>query len=122
MKSLALAHCLRLTAYGSLLTAHSGGGCFSSESKNGGTAFGAVSSAIVGQYFLISEYAVRGARPNWVVKMSKVQARQTSVEYSVTVPGGKALRSSSPLFFVVDIQLCARYMIEIRAGLKSLSV
>ena len=30
--------------------------------------------------------------------MSKMQARQTSVEYSVTMPGGKLLKSSSRLF------------------------
>src|ERR1700682_4117955 len=78
--------------------------CLSSESKKGREALGAVSSAIVGEYFLISEYAVRGAKPSCVVKMSKTQARQTSVLYSVTLPGGNALRSSSRFFFVVDIQ------------------
>ena len=40
---------------------------------------------------------MRGARPSCLVKMSKIQARQTSVVYSVTVPGGKSLRSSSRL-------------------------
>ena len=79
-------------------------GFFSSLSKNGGDACGEVNSAIVGVYFLISEYAVRGASPSWAVKMSKVQARQTSVEYSVTVPAGKALRSSSRFFLAADME------------------
>jgi hypothetical protein len=35
--------------------------------------------------------------------MSKVQARQTSVENSVTLPGGKSLRSSG-FFFAVAIK------------------
>jgi hypothetical protein len=32
-----------------------------------------------------------------------MQARQTRVEYSVTVPGGKALKSSSRVFFAADM-------------------
>src|SRR5438094_184514 len=39
--------------------------------------------------------AVRGARPSCLVKMSKMQARQTSVVYSVTEPSGNSFRSSS---------------------------
>ena len=46
---------------------------------------------------------MRGAKPSCVVKMSKTQARQTSVLYSVTLPGGKALRSNSRFFFAAGI-------------------
>src|SRR5882762_468586 len=45
-----------------------------------------------------SEKAVRGASPNCLVKMSKMHARQTRVVYSVMVPGGNSLRSSSRFF------------------------
>ena len=59
-----------------------------------------VNSSIVGVWRLISENAVRGARPSYLVKISKMQARHTSVVYSVTVPLGKPERSSSRLGFV----------------------
>src|SRR3954466_16429244 len=59
-----------------------------------------VSSSIVGVWRLISENAVRGANPNCFVKISKIQARQTSVVNSVTVPLGKPERSISRLGLV----------------------
>src|SRR5687767_883914 len=40
--------------------------------------------------------------PSCPVKMSKVQARQRIVEYSVTDPGGNSLKSSSD-FFLADV-------------------
>ena len=46
---------------------------------------------------------MRGASPSCVVKISKVHARQTSVEYSITLVGGKALRSSG-FFLAVMIK------------------
>src|SRR5260370_28167611 len=57
-----------------------------------------VSSSIVGVWRLISEKGVRGAKLSCLVKMSKMQARQTSVVYSVTVPEGNSVRSSSRCF------------------------
>src|SRR5687768_3287806 len=43
--------------------------------------------------------------PNCSVKISNVQARQRRVEYSVTEPGGKSLKSSSDFFFVDGMEV-----------------
>ena len=55
------------------------------------------------------------------VKMSNVQARQTRVLNSVTLPGGKALRSSSRFVFTAGIWR-SDHIIETSAGVRSLSV
>jgi hypothetical protein len=71
--------------------------------EKGRVALGAVNSATLGEYRLISEYAVRGARPKDEVKISKQQARQTRVENSVTLPAGRPESLSARAFLLVVI-------------------